>query len=404
MKRWPVSILVIILALVLSAGCAIDSDDDDDTGNPPTGDDDDDQPPDSPPYYDPNERGPYQVGVVTHFPVDESRYERWGGMDRVLPIEIWYPSTGAGGRPNQIAEILGELPGWVTALLQFVWGEQYEPIFEATTSAMREAELLPGAAPYPIFLHSHGYSAVRFQNYTICEHLASHGYIVVAPDHYGNALITNPPGDDWVILNPLDSLEALDDRKLDIEFLYNYLSVLNTDPESRFYQQLDLGRFGIGGHSYGGTTSLISGLNQSFVKVAAPSNPFWLEEDLAAFDKPLLVHLSELDTIVTGSNPVMREGFSSASSDRKVLINMYTGTHYSATDACRLIPELLYDVMSCDDGTIDYDLANRIVAGYLTAFLQATLGGDGRYSDYLYQNAYPDQIELITEWEQPGTP
>jgi predicted dienelactone hydrolase len=30
---------------------------------------------------------------------------------------------------------------------------------------------------------------VRFQSYFLCEHLASHGFVVVAPDHIGNTTI-----------------------------------------------------------------------------------------------------------------------------------------------------------------------------------------------------------------------
>ena len=350
-------------------------------------------------YADPAGWGPYAVGVTTLYPADPARYERWGRMDRVLPLEIWYPSTGAGGCPNTVGDMLGTTPMWAERLLRLVWGDQYQPIFWMTTGALRDAEIYDPPEPFPIFLHSHGYAAVRFQNYRVCERLASHGFVVISPDHYSNALVTNPPGEPFVLLNPLDSLDAFEDRLEDVEFLYEFLDQLNADPAGPWRGKLDLGRFAIGGHSYGGGTALLAGLTLPYVDAIAPANAFWIDPGEGELDMPFFALTGDRDSIVTGSNPIVQEAFARSPSTRKVLLHMPTGTHYSVTDACLLVPDLFYKAMNCYDDTLAFDLGGEIYGAYQTAFLRAVLTGDERYADYLRVNAYPDVLELTTVWE-----
>ena len=42
--------------------------------------------------------------------------------------------------------------------------------------------------PYPLVVFSHGAYGVRFQSVFFTAYLASHGYVVVAPDHPDNCL------------------------------------------------------------------------------------------------------------------------------------------------------------------------------------------------------------------------
>ena len=41
----------------------------------------------------------------------------------------------------------------------------------------------------PVVLFSHGFAGTRLQSKFICSHLASHGYVVAAPDHAGNTFL-----------------------------------------------------------------------------------------------------------------------------------------------------------------------------------------------------------------------
>lgn len=105
---------------------------------------------------DPNELGPYPVGLST-FALSDLLGQS------VVEVEVWYPAAEAGD-----------------AL--------------ATYSALGVLELPAGAyrdappsmtAPALVVAFSHGLGGIRQQNYTMAERLASWGYVVVAPDHPG---------------------------------------------------------------------------------------------------------------------------------------------------------------------------------------------------------------------------
>ena len=400
---------VLLFTLVCLFGCTGGHDDDDSTDNDWADDDDsydddddDDDDDDSYPYSPPDKRGPYPVGVTTLYLVDESRFENWGNRFRTLPLEVWYPSTGVGGHPNTMPDMLGDLPDWVMPLLQAVYGDYFTELWNTTTSAMREAELLALDAPYPVIAFSHGYMGVRFQNVTLCEHLASHGFVVVSPDHYGNAIFTLLPGEQIVIFNPISTVTALWNRTLDISFVYREMQKMDRDDQGPWYGALDMEAFAVSGHSYGGLTSLNSGAELDFVDAIAPLNPAWIGPFPLGFSKPFFLLQGEQDMFIggLGMNDLVEDIFNDTASTRKVFVNVLRGGHYSSTDVCTLVPpsmNLLTD--GCYSPRIDPDLANRIADAYITAFLKSVLLGDDRYDDYLTANHFREEIELATVWE-----
>ena len=60
-----------------------------------------------------------------------------------------------------------------------------------TVCAKRE---LGDDGPYPLIVFSHGNGGLGVQSFFLTEYLASHGYVVVCPDHTGNSLLTELPG------------------------------------------------------------------------------------------------------------------------------------------------------------------------------------------------------------------
>jgi predicted dienelactone hydrolase len=77
--------------------------------------------------------------------------------------------------------------------------------------------LLAGATPapgsWPVIVFSHGFGGIRFQSYFLTERLATHGFIVIAPDHPGNTLVDFAQlGDDAA------QAQSAIDRPLDILF------------------------------------------------------------------------------------------------------------------------------------------------------------------------------------------
>lgn len=116
--------------------------------------------------YDPFARGQHPVGVRTVEIADTDR------PDRTLRVELWYPAD-----PRLLGDDLQPSKQDVYA----VFGAH-----RARQEALRDAEPSVGARPALVF--SHGMAGHRRQSTFFCTHLASHGYVVAAPDHAGSTL------------------------------------------------------------------------------------------------------------------------------------------------------------------------------------------------------------------------
>jgi predicted dienelactone hydrolase len=129
------------------------------------------------------------------------------------------------------------------------------------------------------------------------EYLASHGYIVVCPDHTGNALLTELPG--GVTVSPADATAAgytdpVNDRIADVSFLVDAMSALNeADPDGRFTNGVDLQHVGLTGHSFGGLTTLLGMQADDRFDAGAPMAP--AAPDSTAIDKPVMHFLATED-------------------------------------------------------------------------------------------------------------
>lgn len=155
---------------------------------------------------DPGERGPWQVGVTT--------FELIGPDGRPFQVELWYPARPAGGADPDVQ--LG-----------------------ITGSAYRDAVPDDRGGPFPLIGFSHGSSGLRFQSIYLTEHLASHGYVVVAPDHLDNTAFDDDSDLRPAVFRrrPHAVREAIDAA----------LTRADADPA----------RIGVAGHSFGATTSLL---------------------------------------------------------------------------------------------------------------------------------------------------
>lgn len=178
--------------------------------------------PSEPAPVEPGAVGPYAVGVTTIETTSEGR---------TLPIEVWYPASLAGGAPEEIyAVMLGALK-----LTEIPSG----------LGASRDAPLDPRGAPYPVVMFSHGNGGMRIQSIYLTEHLASHGFVVAAPDHVGNTIA------EQVNQGGLAPAEAARVRPLDISRSLD--AVLEGSGE--LAGASDPARVGVAGHSFGGYTA-----------------------------------------------------------------------------------------------------------------------------------------------------
>lgn len=110
------------------------------------------------------------------------------------------------------------------------------------------------ATPKPIVVISHGLNSNRDSYAYLAEHLASHGFVVVMPEHIGsntNQLQALMVGQAKEVTKPTEFL----DRPLDVRFILDELERLSTS-DPLLQDQLNLGQVGVIGQSFGGYTAL----------------------------------------------------------------------------------------------------------------------------------------------------
>jgi predicted dienelactone hydrolase len=97
-----------------------------------------------------------------------------------------------------------------------------------------------------LLVFSHGYQGIHIQSFELMETLASHGFIVISPEHTGNAQAS-----------PTDTFdEAASKRVPDVSFLIDMMFARNRDPEDPFYGRIDEESVGVVGHSFGAMTAI----------------------------------------------------------------------------------------------------------------------------------------------------
>ncbi|HZR81458.1 MAG TPA: hypothetical protein VFD92_10220 [Candidatus Binatia bacterium] len=327
------------------------------------------------PPPDPRVAGPYPVGVTTVTFVDPAR-------NRPLRTEIWYPAaeSARGLPPSPITEFDAVLA----------------PLLSGSTvplTAVRDAPISPHA-PFPLVAFSHGNGGVRFQNTFQTERLASHGFVVVAPDHTGNTIL-----DLGADPNPTES------RPLDISFLYDELSADAAEPGGRFEGWVDTTHpFGVTGHSLGSFTSLAVASADARVAAALPMaapGPVAPSYRAATF----LMLATEDKTIEEDLNQLVRVVYQSLPGPRW-LGEVVDAGHYSFTIAC-LTGSGLGDGDGCGEGTRFSDGSRftftpaeavwEIVDVYSVALFGRYLKGIEEYDATLSENVAPDILRLMSD-------
>jgi predicted dienelactone hydrolase len=166
--------------------------------------------------YDPFGRGLFPAGVETLEAIDT-------GRGRKFPVEIWYPA--ASGGPEDIFDA---------------------PRGPRKQQAARNARR-PGGT-YPLIVFSHHSGGQRRSATYLCTHLASHGYVVAALTH---SEVVAPelsrPATETDEQRAARMKAMIESRVPDLRLLVDF--VLQQ-------QNIDAGRIGAVGHSFGGWTVL----------------------------------------------------------------------------------------------------------------------------------------------------
>ena len=168
--------------------------------------------------------GPYPVGVQTVTLIDEER-------DRRIPLEIWFPlAPGTTGDP---------------ARYNFVTGDFYE----SPRALDADLDVAATDGPYPLVVYSHGSGGIRYIHSDYTETIASHGYVVVAPDHPGNTSLER------VLGTTDDFLVTAVNRPNDMIFTIDAMVDPDHPVTGDFVSLVDPEHIAVTGHSFGGFTT-----------------------------------------------------------------------------------------------------------------------------------------------------
>jgi dienelactone hydrolase len=280
--------------------------------------------------YDPFARGPFPVGVRTASLTDATR-------QRLLPTEIWYPATNAYAGQDVAAstrdtyELFAGFPP--------VWQE-----------AVRDAAARSGS--YPLIAFSHGYGGHRRQTTFLCTHLASHGYVVAAPDHTGNTIfdiiqmiMALQSGAEMVDLIATVK-EFIAARPADIRFMIDRTL---DGTAGNLASLVDADRVGMTGHSFGGWTTLAVTACEPRIGAALPLAPAGGSSPLPAEllrrsltfewgrDVPTLFLVAERDSLLPLAG--MRELFERTHGTKKMVV-LKNADHMHFCDRVEEVHEL----------------------------------------------------------------
>jgi len=129
-------------------------------------------PADVPPVGDPLtwdvlRAGPFRVGYRV---LSQTYTPRGSTSPRTIPVHVWYPTHATDGPHPRYFRLVMD------------------------NASVVEAPLAPSAHAqgYPVHVYSHGDRGFGATSHFLSRHFASHGWVVVAPDHVGNTLSDTP--------------------------------------------------------------------------------------------------------------------------------------------------------------------------------------------------------------------
>ncbi|MDP2343230.1 MAG: dienelactone hydrolase family protein [Deltaproteobacteria bacterium] len=302
---------------------------------------------------DPSIEGPYPVGVTTITLVDDLRPEENG--PRTFPIEVWYPAKeGARDEDKESIQLFNALP------VDLQEGLRPEDLGVLPTIAVRDAAARADDDDvYPLVIFSHGKGGLRLQSTYYTTFLASHGYVVAAPDHSGDTIVEllREVKEEGAIQAD-STVEAIVDRPKDVIAMLDLLEdLLPADVAA----VTDLSRVGVTGHSFGALTSFLVATMDSRVDVVVGQTP--TSQDVIALQQqtpleevsiPMVIQSATLDETLpedTNARPLYETLTSS-----KAWLSLTRGGHFTYSDLCVLDVEAI-------SVAVDLDVSNVLEDG-----------------------------------------
>lgn len=322
------------------------------------------------PFATPGRHGPYAVGRTT-IDVDDPFHAH-----RTVPVDVWYPASPAAAT------------GHAHSTMDAVVGTIVSQV------AVDDVAVAPGSFPLVVF--SHGSGSFRDQSFFLTEHLASHGFIVAAPEHVGNSLRDALAG---TMASPA---LAAEERRGDVSNVITALQRRSHNANDRFRGRVMDGGVGVIGHSFGGSTAIATGIRwrgvrpdprvKAIVPMAALSSEF-SRRQLRTLAIPSLWLHGTRDLVV----PIAQtdRAWSSLGTAARYRIDLRRAGHAAFENACEiyyLAQQAPPDVRSavqgqsaeaCRPGSMRIGTAHRITNTAVVAFLEVSLLHDDAYKRFL---------------------
>lgn len=354
----------------------------------------------TPPDVDPPDQlGPYAVGHTSYTATDPQR------DDRQIKVDVWYPVTPGDEADADRTEY--PLAGPLGLPSPLAW--------EDAPVAARPDQ--------PLLVFSHGYGGINTQSTELMEALASHGFVVAAPEHTGNA--------QGSLTDPYDV--AASNRVPDVSFVIDELLARNAAPDDPFSNRVDPTLIGVVGHSFGGMTSIGAAAGWAGasadprVRAIAPisavidgdlqedlrtgPNAGFTPDDLARVEVPVLLLGGTEDVDVPiGNNALAFDQLVNAPTVYRVDIIGANHTHFAGVCAIGdflidngLTQDLWASIgaealiapynATCSDDAFPIEDASRLQNLFVIAFFRAHLLGQADYTFWLtpsYAEGEPD--------------
>lgn len=359
---------------------------------------------------DPEQRGPYQVGVVTVTVEDPDRSAPPGFLgNRRFRVEIWYPAVDAAqDEPRDVLDLFAEAPASLLPLLENL------DIPKIPQDAAREAEVRTDQGLFPLVLFSHGNGGIRAQSFSYTNHLASHGYVVVAPDHQGNTIFDLVDDPDL----QGSGFASIFDRPQDLTLLLDLVADGKLTDDGAIEATVDLRRVGVTGHSFGGLTSLLIANPESEffdprVDAVVPVTPATqilglVAAPIAQLAVPVLYVGATTDQTLSYQAETL-DAYAANTVDKAVAGVIGAG-HFSFSELCELdlaaaalalgldasVAEILADGCGAQNIPVSraHALNNRYGAAWFAVYLRDS---EPTAAQWLTDASAPDDVEFLIE-------
>ncbi len=346
--------------------------------------------------------GPWAVGTVS-FPLalpDALLPDGTVETGRRTMARLWYPV--AAGLPAtadapwiERADVVLPTMAARGGLPAFAFGH----LALVRTHAIWAAPLAPAPAPdgWPLVTFAHGLGGFRSQNSFLAEDLASHGVVVAALDHPGDALGTTLP--DGATLpyvglpassapGYVGAVVALGARWTvdSVALLSTLRDLLPAGDLAPFAGALDLGRVVAAGHSTGGGVAVEVCHAWDGCVAALALDPWW-----GPVDPRRLEAGSERPLVVIDSDPALAY-FSPTNGDRfarfadasvapVLAFVLEGGGHHDVNDTMHLAPSWLSLRFGHSVGPVDRDAAMAVLRDVVRTWVAAA--SEGRIAEGL---------------------